>query len=258
MFAVINLAITMLGKMTIYPTEKVFDSTGCGIIFRYTIVSLCWPMMFGFVVGYRRGFFYEGTWGFVRYGAVGALLAPITYLLVSKRGVSGIFRFCFKFLGFVMSFLWLFMLSDMVVSIIVTLNVLFNYQYSFMMISVFSFWAWLPHTIGSIKLVRLLKSMPNFGGIIFDNFLIFGLASLIEYFRKGESTIVIWPESNDKSAIQLGAYLYLNGFLVILTMILVSMRGLRYTRILGLLLVAIFLIATVATFILGFFVERIN
>lgn len=221
------------------------------------MASLCWPSMFGFVVGYRRGFFYEGTWGFLVYGAVGVVLAPVTCLLVSNRGVSGFFRFCFKFVGFVMSFLWLFMLSDMVVSIIVTLNVLFNYQYSFMMISVFSFWAWLPHTVGSIKMVRLLKSMPNFGGIIFDNFLIFGLASLIEYFRKGDSRIVIWPESSDKGAIQLGGYLYLNAFLVILTMITISLKGLRYSRLLGLILVGIFLIATVTTFILGFYVERI-
>lgn len=57
----------------------------------------------------------------------GLVLAPLTYIYVSKRGVAGFFRFFCKLIGFMMSFFLLFMLSDMVVSIIICLNVLFNY-----------------------------------------------------------------------------------------------------------------------------------
>ena len=69
---------------------------------------------------------------------------------------------------------------------------------------------------------------------------------------------MIWPESKDIAAVQLGAYLYLNAFFVIIIMLLVSVRGLRYTRLLGLILVMIYLIATVSTFVAGFLVDRIE
>lgn len=60
MNTIINLAITTLCNLTIYPTEEVFESTRNGIIWRYTVASLLWPLLAGFIVGYRRGFLIDG------------------------------------------------------------------------------------------------------------------------------------------------------------------------------------------------------
>jgi hypothetical protein len=183
---IINLGIYSLTKATIYPTDEFYETSKTGLILRYTLNSLFFPLFSGYVVGYRRGLIYHGNWGFPIYGGVGIVLSLLTYLMVSKRGVSGSWKYLFKLVGFSVSFLWLFMLSDMVVSIIISLNVLFNYQYSFMMISVFSFWAWMPVTVGSINLVRLMKSMPTYGGVIFNAYFVFGISTLVQSLLHGK------------------------------------------------------------------------
>lgn len=174
-----NLGISTLTKATIYPTEESLEVSKAGLFLRYCFVSLFFPLFMGYVVGYRRGLIYNGNWGFYIYGGIGVVFGLLTYFLMSNRGLSGFWKYVFKLIAFLISFLWLFMLSDMVVSIIVSLNVLFNYQYSFMMISVFSFWAWMPVTVGSINLVRLMKSMPTFGGVMFNSFFVFGLSTIL-------------------------------------------------------------------------------
>jgi hypothetical protein len=183
---ILNLAISTMTKATIYPTDDLYETSKTGLVLRYTMVSFFFPLLAGFVVGYRRGLIYHGNWGFPIYGGIGAIFAILTYLMVSKRGVSGSWKYFFKMVGFITSFLWLFMLSDMVVSVIISLNVLFNYQYSFMMISVFSFWAWMPVTVGSVSLVRLMKAMPTYGGVIFNSFFVFGVSTLVQTLLHGK------------------------------------------------------------------------
>lgn len=253
----LNLGISTMTKATVYPTDDFYETSKTGLITRYTLVSFFFPIFSGYVVGYRRGLIYHGNWGFPIYGGIGLILSLATFLMVSKRGVSGSWKYFFKMIGFITSFLWLFMLSDMVVSIIICLNVLFNYQYSFMMISVFSFWAWMPVTVGSINLVRLMKSMPTYGGVIFNSFFVFGVSTLLQCIMHGKQEFATWPSTKNKGSFQLSLYIYINAGLIVFIFGFIKLRGMRYTRMLGILLVMMYLIATMFTFVLGFFVDRI-
>ena len=53
-------------------------------------------------------------------------------------------------------------------------------------------------------------------------------------------------------------YTYVSAGLIVFVYLMVRIRGMRYTGILGFLLVVFYLIATIFTFLLGFFVDRIN
>ena len=252
-----NIIVSTLTKMTIYPTDENFETSKAGLLIRYTVVSLFSPLFVGYVVGYRRGIMYGGNLGLFIYSGVGLVCAIVTYILLSKRGVSGVYKYIFRTVGAFNSFLWLFMLSDMVVSIIVSLNVLFNYKYGNMMLSVLSFWTWIPVIVSSIKVVRLMKAMPSFGVVMFNSFLVFGLATIVQCFLHGPQEINIWPESDSQESIMLSLYLGLNTFVIILIFGSVKLRGNRYSGLVGIFLVGLNLILAFIVFIWGiFFVKR--
>ena len=119
---------------------------------------LCYPIVGGTFVFY---IFTKGQSSLLTYliAVIGVgVVATLGLFAVLKRDEppTGMVKKTLVFLGFFSSVCWIWFLSDLLVSMIKTLHVIFNYHYVFMMIAAFSFLAWVPMSLGSLKIVRLL------------------------------------------------------------------------------------------------------
>lgn len=115
------------------------------------------------------------------------IVATLALVALLKRDQppTGAVKRTLILLGFFSSICWLWFLSDLLVSMIKTLHIIFNFHYVFMMIAVFSFLAWVPMSLGSLKIVRLLQQMPGYSGVVFNGLFVFGLSIVIQTLMFG-------------------------------------------------------------------------
>lgn len=244
---ILNLPLHFLLYLTVFPTNEFNYSKT-----RYLLNSILAPLFSIFVLSYRKIIYVKEIWILISIASISLISGLVCFVLLdSKRAPSGRIKYGFQAYGFFVAILWLFMLSDCLISVIIGLNILFNYTYTFMMIAVFSFWAWIPISLGSIKTVILTKEMPGFGGAIFNGFFVFGVSIIVQCGIWGTGIAKMWPEYKTKSGFQIFLYLIFNIFSLVFIYLMVALRAKRYTRILGIVLVFGYLISVIWTFIYG-------
>lgn len=189
--------------------------------------------------------------------ATGVILSILfSFVLIDDKAPTGKLKQFFMFLGFITAFCWLFFLSDILVSVIKALNVLFNYQYTFMMISSFSFCTWVPMLLGSIRIVALMKEMPSFSGIMFNSYFVFGVGILVQTLAFGRVDIRMWPKVKAPTARNLFFFLCLNLLVFVGIGVFLMFGGMRYNRVMGLVFVYGYLIVIVGIFVRGIFAKE--
>lgn len=246
--AILNFPINLLTYLTVLPTTE----EGYTKI-RYILNPFFGMMFTYFMITYLK--IYK-----IYLLAVVALLglcfsALLGFVLVGDKAPTGKLKEFFMFLGFITSFFWMFFLSDVLVSVIETLNVLFNYQYTFMMVSSFSFWNWVPMVLGSLRIVALMKEMPSFSGILFNSFFVFGIAVVVQALLYGNDhyslEVVMWPVV--KTATGFNLFLALFMCFVVFSSIFISVFffGLRYRAFVGFLLAMGYVVYVIFVFVRG-------
>ena len=155
-------------------------------------------------------------------------------------------------LGVAGSLAWMWLLCDMLVSLIKTLHVVFNFQYTFMMIGMFSFFIWTPISFSSLKLVQLLRSMPGYSDVVFNCFFVFGLSTLLQTLVYGDQAVEFFPHESTQAAIEASIYIVLCILIVAMSIILLKAKGWRFTGFLGLVLVSLYNLGILYTCVDGF------
>lgn len=244
---VFNLPVRIAAYLTILPTNEINYSK-----MRYCINCLLSPLFCSYVLSYRSLIFKTNTPYLIGISTFSVVFSGIIFFILdAKRAPTGKLKYFFYTLGFLTATVWLFYLSDCLISFIISLNVLFNYNYTFMMIGAFSFWAWIPVSLASLKTVTMIKHMPGYGGAAFNGLFVFGLSVVVQDALNGITIAKIWPSYNSRSALQLFLYLVLNFVCLIFTYIMVAMRAKRYTRPLGIVLIGCYLLSVIWTFFYG-------
>lgn len=217
---------------------------------------LCFPLIGGTFIFY---IFTNGQSSILTY-----LIAVIATGVVATLGLftvlkkdeppTGVVKKALVFLGFFSSVCWLWFLSDLLVSMIKTLHVIFNYHYVFMMIAAFSFLAWVPMSLGSLKIVRLLQHMPGYSGVVFNGLFVFGLSTIIQTVMFGSQSVEMFPRVKGPAAMHVFGYIVCIIFTCVLTYFLLQNRDWKYTQFLGLSLALLYNVAIFYTFIEGLLV----
>ena len=127
------------------------------------------------------------------------------------------------------SLCWLWVLSDLLVSMIKTMHIVFNYHYVYMMIAVFAFLAWLPMSIGSLKVVRLLQHMPGYSGAVFNGLFILGVTILVQTILHGAQRVEMFPRTSGGTAFHIFLFIVITILTCVVTFFLVRNREWKYT-----------------------------
>lgn len=245
----LNTPISILTYITVLPTTEEGYTK-----YRYLLNPFFGSLFLYFIITYLK---LQNLYIFALVLVFGLLVSFLfSFVLINDRAPTGKLKDFFMFLGFITSFCWLFFLSDILVSVIETLNVLFNYQYSFMMVSSFSFWTWVPMALGSIRIVALLKEMPSFSGIMFNTYFVFGVAVLVQTLLYGNLDVKMWPSYKIPTANNLFYFLCLNAVVLIGFWIMLGVSGMRYNRVMGLVLVLGYLLIVFGVFVRGIFADN--
>jgi hypothetical protein len=245
---VLTLPAKLLAWLTVFPTSKAKYSK-----IRYLCASVFGVLFAAFIVSYRRILTASRTSQIFVLSAALIFGVGTQITLQSGAAPTGMLRQFYYVLGALQAFLWLFFLSDMLLSVIIGLNIMFNYSYTFMMVSCFSFWAWLPVYSGNVKIVSLMKEIPGYGGSLFNMFFVFGITTAVQCFLHGPREVNVWPASKTESAFQLFLYVCLNIGVLVLIFFFVKLSGKRYTRLMGVILVFLYLAVVGVTFVFGIF-----
>lgn len=247
----LNLPINLATYLTIFPTSNFGYSKT-----RFVLNSFFAPLFSIFVISYRKVLFYDS---YIIIGAIflfAIISAAGTFILLdSNKSPVGRIKHFYSAYGFVVAVLWLFMLSDCLVSIIIGFRVLFNYSYTFMMLAAFSFWAWIPVVFGSLRTVTLVKAMPGYGGAMFNGMFVFGISIVVQCTLHETEVAKIWPAYKGKGAVQLFFYLVMNFVCVVFIYLMVQLRAKRYTRTMGVVLVTGYFGVVLWTFFYGIWAE---
>lgn len=216
------LPISFLTYLTILPTSsRQYNKL------RY----LCYPLVGGSFIAYVTS---KGNMTITAYllcvvcaGAVATL--GLFAVLKQNEAPTGKVKNLLLVLGVFSSLCWLWVLSDLLVSMIKTLHIVFNYHYVYMMIAIFAFLAWLPMSIGSLKVVRLLQHMPGYSGAVFNGLFIFGLTILIQTIMYGAKRVEMFPRTSGGTAFHVFFFAIVVIISCTVTFFLLRSRGWKYT-----------------------------
>ena len=244
--SLLNLPISILTYLTVLPTTPTGYTKQ-----RYILNPIFGGSFLFFITSYGK---LRRPWLFISVLLLCIAVSVLFgFVLTGDRAPTGKLKSFFITLGFLTSFAWMFFLSDLLLCIIQTLNILFNYHYTFMMISAFSFWVWIPMSIASVKVVSLLKEMPRFGGVIFNCFFVFGMATLLQGWKFGPMEVKMWPTAKTQSGKHIFAYICLNFLTVLGILGMVKMSGMRFKRVGGYVLIIGYFGCVLFTFVQGIF-----
>lgn len=238
------LPISFLTYLTILPTSsRQYNKL------RY----LCYPLVGGSFIAYVIS---KGNMTLTAY-----LLCVVCAGLVATLGLFAILRNdsaptgnvknLLLVLGVFSSLCWIWVLSDLLVSMIKTMHIVFNYHYVYMMIAIFAFLAWLPMSIGSLKIVRLLQHMPGYSGAVFNGLFILGLSILIQTVMYGAQRVEMFPRTGGGTSFHVFFFVLIVIIACIVTFFLLKNRDWKYTQFLGLVLSLLYNVAIIYTIIQG-------
>lgn len=152
-----------------------------------------------------------------------------------------------------MSLLFFYFISDIIVDIFRSLNVIYNFKYAFFTVSLFSMIIWIPAVMGALKTTELMKIVPGYNGAIFNTLLVFGFCVLIHQLLRGEITVHMWPLASDSQSDLATAFFLINSLVLPGTYIYLRNHGFRYTKEIGMFLTSLYLIVNGIVMLIGFF-----
>lgn len=181
--------------------------------------------------------------------AVNALIIyPV--VVMDKRPTKMFFSLIY-FNNVAMSLLCFFCISDIIVDLFRSLNVIYNFKYAFFTVSMFSTIVWIPAIIGAVRTTELMKIVPGYNGAIFNTLLVFGFCVLIHHILRGEITIHAWPIATDSQSDLCTVFFLLNSLVMPVTYFHLKANDFRYTRRLGVYLTAGYFGANAIVFLIG-------
>lgn len=178
-----------------------------------------------------------------------AVIYPVVIL---DRKPSKVFFGLIYINNILMSLLCFFFISDIIVDLFRSLNVIYNFKYAFFTVSLFSTIVWIPAIMGALRTTELMKIVPGYNGAIFNTLLVFGFCVLIHQMLRGEITIHTWPIATDNQSDLCTVFFVINSLVLPVTYWHLRNNEYRYTRILGIYLTAFFFIANGIVLLLGF------
>ena len=96
------------------------------------------------------------------------------------------------------------------VATISSLHLIYVYEYTFMVLGIFSFLIWGPIYLSNISLVRVIGTVPSLSGVIFNSTFVMGLSTVISTYSSEEPGVfVIYPTADTPSAIHVLFYIVL-------------------------------------------------
>lgn len=218
---ILYIPIRIATWVTVLPTTKrEFSKT------RYIFCGIFSPLFLFYVCTYGKILKLEVIGTVLAAAGVLCLIFGIIVLRIKGNiGPKGFIKKILYFWGFLSGLGWIWLLTDIAVSIIQTYHVVFNYQYIFMMLAAFSYLAWLPMSFGSVQTVKLLHDMPGFTIAVFNCYFVFGCSTLLQVLLWGSQEVRVWPSESTGTSIHTTGYLLANLMLVILTLVIILVKG---------------------------------
>lgn len=228
------IPIMMICYLTVLPTSSIEYSKQ-----RYIVWSLFGPLSMGYAWTYGNGIF--GLYGIATALGLGLVLAVLAVFLLDKnQHPRGILRIILKLLGIICAGTWSWFFCDFMVGVIKGLHVVYGYEYTFMVIGVFSVMVWAPVYVGSIRVVKMLKSVPSFSGVIFNATFVPGMSIVMQVMAKGPLIFDIYPRSQTPSSYHLTIFLLILVAIICLHAVYLKISGFRYTAKFGICLLIIY------------------
>jgi hypothetical protein len=133
-------------------------------------------------------------------------------MLKTNEPPKGTFKSYLKIMGVFSSICWVWLLSDLLVSMIKSLHIIFNYHYVYMMIGIFSFLEWVPLALGSLRVVRILQDMPGYSAVVFNGLFVFGISIVIQSFMFDAMPVQMYPRVKSNESFHLFIYILMVAF----------------------------------------------
>lgn len=234
--SILYLPIWLLTTLTVLPTSsKQYNR------FRYIINAALGPFVIfftltGFVFNPMSPYF-MATVGVSFITTLGFFLS-----LDAKQEPVGRMKTVVKTLGIICCLTWIWLLSDILVSLFKSFHNLFNYHYAMMAIGAISFLAWIPLTVGSLKAIRMTKAMPTYSPVLFNGLFIFGVTTLVYSFNTNKERLKfqIYPFKKNMMAVYLFVYMVAILASVLLTFFMIRLKAYRYNSTLGIALAFVY------------------
>lgn len=235
----------IIGMLTIPPTSRKDANP-----FR----MITWPFLGTLFTIYVLSYGYV-LMSIISIGAalVAAVLMQVLCLLLFKDSarVDSIAYQAVRCVGVLISVCWMWFLGDVLVSIIQLSGTVFGYRADFFMLGGFSFLLWLPLFLSFSKVMSLLRRMPGLSVAVFSCYLQIGLSFTLQGILHGTQKFMLFPLSQDLSAIHLAVYMGLTILVSVVTIGGVVANKLKYSVVLGYFLVIAFGIGVVFTQLSG-------
>ena len=183
--------------LTILPTTKIFYSKTRCLIWSFSGI-----FFFSYIIS-NGSLLTNQT---IQNVTVFSMLIPLTlFHFILKENIppkKSIFIF-FKLSGFLSCLLWSCVCCDCIINILKSLNIIFDYGYTFMVLGLLSAIIWIPTYFSSFKAIVALGDSLSMSGVVLNCTLIPGFCICIQSILYGKQTFQIYPQSTRPTSVHL-------------------------------------------------------